>query len=75
MSIKSTPFAADVYGPNALILAGLDGENWRLKDYESRSGYKAVKNVLGNRVPPEDLISEIKKSALRGRHGLLLRRQ
>ena len=26
------------YGPDALLMAGLDGSNWRLKDYEARQG-------------------------------------
>jgi NADH-quinone oxidoreductase subunit F len=29
------------------ILAGLNGTNWRLKDYESRGGYQALRKVLG----------------------------
>ena len=28
------------------ILAGLDGSNWRLKDYESRGGYQALRKIL-----------------------------
>ena len=23
------------YGPDAILMKGLDGQNWRLKDYES----------------------------------------
>ena len=33
------------YGPDAIILAGLDGENWRLKDYEARDGTASA--ILG----------------------------
>src|SRR5512146_3148685 len=29
------------------IYAGLDGSNWRLKDYEARGGYQALRKVLG----------------------------
>ena len=29
------------------ILAGLDGTNWRLKDYEARGGYQALRKILG----------------------------
>jgi NADH-quinone oxidoreductase subunit F len=29
------------YGPDAVIMKGLTGENWRLKDYEARGGYAA----------------------------------
>ena len=28
------------------IYAGLDGTNWRLKDYEARGGYKALRKIL-----------------------------
>ncbi len=28
------------------IYAGLNGANWRLKDYESRGGYEALKKIL-----------------------------
>ena len=27
------------YGPDAILMKGLDGRNWRLKDYEARDGY------------------------------------
>ncbi len=30
------------YGPDAILMKGLDGKNWGLKDYESRDGYKAL---------------------------------
>ena len=28
------------------ICAGIDGRNWRLKDYEARGGYTALRKVL-----------------------------
>ncbi|KAF1022065.1 MAG: NADH-quinone oxidoreductase subunit F [Paracidovorax wautersii] len=31
----------------AQIYAGLDGTNWRLKDYEARGGYQALRRILG----------------------------
>ena len=31
------------YGPDALILAGLNGRNWGLSDYVARGGYEALK--------------------------------
>ena len=52
-----------------IILAGLDGTNWRLKDYEARGGYKALRKVLTEHVAPDAVIAEVKKSALRGRGG------
>ena len=29
------------------IYEGLDGTNWRLKDYEARGGYQAIRKILG----------------------------
>src|SRR5262245_23168437 len=57
------------YGPDAIVMAGLDGDNWRLDDYVKRSGYSAWKKVLREKIPPETLVAEVKKSALRGRGG------
>ncbi len=30
------------YGPDAILMAGLTGENWRLADYVARGGYEAM---------------------------------
>ena len=30
------------YGPDAVIMKGLDGTNWGLKGYEERGGYQAI---------------------------------
>src|SRR5713226_9698375 len=57
------------YGADAIIMKGLDGNNWRLDDYAKRGGYSALKKVLAGKTPPETLIAEVKKSALRGRGG------
>jgi NADH-quinone oxidoreductase subunit F len=57
------------YGPDAILMKGLDGRNWRLKDYEARDGYEALKRILSEKIKPEDIIAELKKSALRGRGG------
>ncbi len=54
---------------NPLILAGLDGDNWRLADYEKRGGYEALRKILSAGIKPEDVVAELKKSALRGRGG------
>ncbi|TSE21458.1 NADH-quinone oxidoreductase subunit F [Tepidimonas alkaliphilus] len=55
------------------IYAGLDGTNWRLKDYEARGGYQALRKVLGKDggpgMTPDEVIAEVKTSALRGRGG------
>jgi len=59
---------------DAQIYAGLDGSNWRLKDYEARGGYQALRRILqgGNGaepMTPEQVIAEVKTSGLRGRGG------
>ncbi|MBI4206229.1 MAG: NADH-quinone oxidoreductase subunit NuoF [Betaproteobacteria bacterium] len=58
-----------MYGPDALILKDLTGVNWRLKDYEARGGYRALRKILAEKTPPEQIVNEVKKSALRGRGG------
>ncbi|WP_084544711.1 NADH-quinone oxidoreductase subunit NuoF [Derxia gummosa] len=50
------------------ILADLDGDNWRLADYEKRGGYQALRKVLGS-MTQDQVIAELKASALRGRGG------
>src|SRR5574338_57561 len=53
-----------------LILAGLDGDRtWRLKDYEARGGYAALRRILGEKIAPEAVVAELKASGLRGRGG------
>jgi len=52
-----------------LILAGLDGQNWRLKDYEARGGYQQLKRILAEDITPDAVIAELKASSLRGRGG------
>ena len=55
------------------IFADLDGKNWRLADYESRGGYQALRKILGKDggegLTPDQVIAELKTSALRGRGG------
>ncbi|MEP7329547.1 MAG: NADH-quinone oxidoreductase subunit NuoF [Betaproteobacteria bacterium] len=57
------------YGPDAILMAGLNGSNWRLKDYIARGGYDALKKILAEKMAPDAIIAELKKSALRGRGG------
>jgi NADH-quinone oxidoreductase subunit F len=52
-----------------LILAGLDGANWRLADYINRGGYASLRRILTENIPPEQVIAELKASSLRGRGG------
>ena len=54
---------------NPLILAGLDGQNWHLADYVKRGGYESLKRILNEKITPEQVIAELKASALRGRGG------
>ena len=54
---------------NPLILAGLDGHNWHVADYVKRGGYEQLKRILADKITPEQVIAEMKASALRGRGG------
>lgn len=50
------------------IMAGLNGDNWSLQDYVARGGYEALRKVVTT-MKPEEVIAEVKASALRGRGG------
>ena len=65
----NAPLPPDIYGPDAVILNGLDGLNWRLEDYEARDGYQALRKILQEKISPEQIIAEVKNSGLRGRGG------
>ncbi|MDP9123623.1 MAG: NADH-quinone oxidoreductase subunit NuoF [Pseudomonadota bacterium] len=56
---------------NPQIMAGLDGKNWRLKDYEARGGYQAIRKILAGEggMTPDQVVAEVKTSGLRGRGG------
>jgi NADH-quinone oxidoreductase subunit F len=56
---------------NAQIYAGLNGGNWRLKDYEARGGYQALRKILAAEggMTPDQVVAEVKGSGLRGRGG------
>ncbi|MBL8333924.1 MAG: NADH-quinone oxidoreductase subunit F, partial [Rubrivivax sp.] len=61
---------------NPQIYAGLNGSNWRLADYVARGGYSALRKILGHgpqgaegAMTPDQVIAEVKLSALRGRGG------
>jgi NADH-quinone oxidoreductase subunit F len=61
----------------AQIYDGLDGRNWRLKDYEARGGYQALRKILAQGEAdgkplgwtPDQVVAEVKASGLRGRGG------
>lgn len=69
MMTSTPPFPSNSYGPDAVIMKGIDGLNWNLDAYEKRGGYQALRKILNERISPEDVIAEVKKSALRGRGG------
>lgn len=42
---------------------------WELSAYESVGGYQAWRRIINEKIPPAEIIEEIKKSGLRGRGG------
>ena len=42
---------------------------WRLKDYEARGGYLALKKLFADKLTQDQVIAEVKASVLRGRGG------
>jgi NADH-quinone oxidoreductase subunit F len=46
-----------------------DANDWRIGPYQTRGGYEAFKKILGEKIPQDQVIAEVKKSALRGRGG------
>lgn len=46
-----------------------DPDTWKLAAYEKRGGYQALKRIIDNKMTPDDVIAEVKLSALRGRGG------
>jgi len=69
MNSAHPPFDPSIFGPDALIMAGLTGLNWGLRDYEARGGYRALRKIIDEKMPPDAIIAELKKSGLRGRGG------
>ena len=49
-------------------MAGLDGANWRLKDYEARGGYSALKKLLSEKIPPDQIVAELDAMLARPRY-------
>lgn len=43
--------------------------SWKLESYRSAGGYEVLEKILREKTPPEELIEELKISALRGRGG------
>ncbi|MDQ3260903.1 MAG: NADH-quinone oxidoreductase subunit NuoF [Pseudomonadota bacterium] len=44
-------------------------KTWHRKGYEARGGYAALKKIVKEKLTPEQVINEVKLSALRGRGG------
>jgi NADH-quinone oxidoreductase subunit F len=42
---------------------------WRLETYQSEGGYEALKKILGEQTPQQEIIETVKQSGLRGRGG------
>ncbi|WP_225748223.1 NADH-quinone oxidoreductase subunit NuoF [Eikenella sp. Marseille-P7795] len=42
---------------------------WTLAAYQARGGYQALRKILSEKIPQDDLIAELKTSNLRGRGG------
>lgn len=55
---------------NPTLTAGWNGDSgWRLHDYVKRGGYQALKKILAEKTPQDQIIAEMKASVLRGRGG------
>ena len=53
-----------------ILTVGWDGDNaWHLQDYVKRGGYQALRRIIEEKIPPAQVIEEVKKSGLRGRGG------
>ena len=46
-----------------------DANDWRIGPYQTRGGYEALKKILKEKTPQDQVIAEVKRSALRGRGG------
>lgn len=55
---------------SGVLMEGLNGDaSWRLQDYVARGGYAQLRKILESKISQEEVISEVKKSVLRGRGG------
>ncbi len=48
---------------------GKGDAGWNIREYEARGGYQALRRILAEKLPPEQVIAEVKASVLRGRGG------
>ena len=57
-------------GALGFILNAEEGErSWRLAEYVKRGGYSALKKIINEKIPADQIVGELKKSSLRGRGG------
>ncbi len=57
-------------GQNEVIFHSIHlPESWKLANYLSVGGYDTLKKVLAEKMPPDEIINQLKISALRGRGG------
>ncbi len=63
--------AADYVGGDFRLLTALcgNGRATTLAEYEAAGGMAAARKVIGNKMPPAEVIEEVKKSGLVGRGG------
>lgn len=55
---------------NEVCFRTLDQDDpWTLEVYQRNGGYEVLKKILSEKIPAEDIIEELKLSALRGRGG------
>lgn len=57
---------------SGVIFDGVDTSDancWKLDAYVKRGGYQALKKIIDNKIPQEDVIAEVKGSNLRGLGG------
>ncbi len=55
-------------GPVIYTTSGFD-QPWTLENYLKVGGYQALRKILTEKTPPDEIIAEVKLSALRGRGG------
>ncbi len=61
---------ADIKGLNEVIFHSIHlPESWKLENYLKAGGYDALRKVIAEKMPAEEIINQVKISALRGRGG------
>lgn len=63
-----TPPAIEHLNSVCYATSGLE-RPWSIESYEKIGGYEAWRRILKERIPPQEIVDEVKKSGLRGRGG------